>query len=88
MQVFPFVPFRVVRNRCPCFQRKKILLYKFHGFGAPPHDTEAPAEKAKELERFFSELRLISDSALLLKLLTSIPYVAGFLRASGFFRVM
>ena len=58
------------------------------GFGIPPHDTEAPAEKAKELERFFSELRLISDSALFLKLLTGIPYVAGFLRVSGFFRVM
>ena len=68
--------------------KKEILLFKFDGFGVPPHDTEAPAEKAKELERFFSELRLISDSVLLLKLLTSIPYVAGFLRASGFFWVM
>ena len=44
--------------------------------------------KARELKIFFSELRLISDSALLIKVLTGIPYVAGFLRVSGFFRVM
>ena len=68
--------------------KKEILLDKFDGFGTPPRDTEAPAEKAKELERFFSELRLISDSALPLKLVKSIPCVAGFLRVSGFLRVM